>query len=144
MVSPEDDDSVFAQIQFVEAIEDTTDLGVRVTHAGGVMLADYEGVFGVRIRVEVVTVVFVEFAGLVPGGFSVWFVWVGDGGEYRILVEVQVFLGSSKRQVGAEDAESEEEWLVGFLAGKGIQLFDSIFSVDAVGVNRVGTFEGLD
>lgn len=144
VVAPKNDDGILAQIQFVEAIEDTTDLGVSVTHAGSVVLADGERVFGVGIRVEVVTVVFVEFAGLVPSGFPVWFVWVRDNGQFRILVEVQVFLGSSKWQVRTEDAECEEEGFVRFFPGKGIQLLDGIFGVDPVGIDCVRTLECLD
>ena len=114
MVAPDDDESVFAEAKFVEAVDDFTNLGICVAHTGGVMFTDFDGEGGIRVRVFPPTVVFHEFARAVPGCISFGFVGMGDRRELGIFVVLHIFGGCAKGEVGAEDAGGEEEWFAGF------------------------------
>ena len=107
------------------------------------MFADLQRVVGIGVGVHAVTLVLIKFSGLVPGCTALRFLRVRYFREFSVCVEIQIFLGSTERQMWSEDAECQKERLVVFLCCKGFKLLDCLVGADAIRVDMVRTLISL-
>lgn len=142
VVAPEDDEGVFGEAEFCEALDDAANLGVGVGDAGGVVAADFSGEFLVLAGILAPALVFHELTGAVPGGFTFGLGGVRDGGKFHVFVVREVFGRSAEGEVGAEDAGGEEEGLACF--GEEVELVEGFIDGGAIGVDVIGAFESLE
>lgn len=142
MVTPEHDDGVITQSECVELAEHSADLSIGVADAGGVVLTHGGGVAGIGVGIFPVPIVFHELSGSVPGGFPFGFGGVRDLRELDVLVEIEILFGSTKGEVWAENSGGEEEGL--FVSGEELELLQGFLDREAIGVNFIAAFEGLD
>ena len=146
VVAPEDDDGVGGEGGGVQGVEDEAELGVHVG-GGGIVAVDEAaggGVVDVAFfgHVAVLAEFAAELAGVV-GGVSGGLGDLGHG-DVGAVVEVPVFLGGDEGEVGADEADGEEEGVGGYLGG-GLEAFDGFEGDLAVGVEGVfggGVFGG--
>ena len=141
VVSPEDDGGILGEAEIVELLDDSSDLGIGVADAGGVVLADFSCEFGILIGVFSPAVIFHELTGAMPGSFAFGFFWVRDGGKLCVFVEVEIFLWRAEGEVGAEDAGGEEEGVLCF--GEELELVESFIDSGAIGVDLIASFKCL-
>ena len=88
VVTPKDDDSVFADTELIEPIQHAAHLGVGVANAGCVVLAYLNGIIGIGVRVHAITLILVEFSGLVPGGAAFGLLGMGHDGKFGVRIEI--------------------------------------------------------
>ena len=142
VVTPQGDDRVFAQAQLVEPCEHPADQRVDVGHAGRVVPTQLVRVGGVLARVAAVVGVLVEhLAAAVPGGAARRLVRVRDRRQLDVAVGLHVARGRSEGQVGADEADRQEERLP--IGRQALQLRHGFARDPAVGVGLVRAVEGL-
>ena len=114
MVTPDDNKGIFAEAEFVEAVDNFTNLGICVAYTGRIVFTDCEGKGGIRVRIFPPAVVFHEFARAVPGCLASGLLGMGDRRELGLFVVLHIFGGCAKGEVGAEDTGGKKEWFIGF------------------------------
>ena len=141
MITPDNDDGVFGKIEVVELFDDASDLGVRISHASGVVLANLEREGGVSVGVFSPAVILHELTGTVPGGLAFRLFRVGSFGKLGVFVGLEVFRGSTEGEMRTKDSGGEEEGF--FVSGNEVELLQGFVNGDAVRINFVTSFEGL-
>ena len=87
------------------------------------MSSDFDRELGVFVGIAFPAVVFHEFARSMPSRFANWFGRVINGWQDRVSVVLHVFCGSTKGQVGSNDADRQEKRFRVFVVGQLVQLF---------------------
>ena len=141
VITPDNDDGVFGKIEVAELFDDASDLGVRISHASGVVLANLEREGGVSVGVFAPAVVLHELTGSVPGGFAFRLFGVGSFGKLGVFVGFEVLRGSTEGEMRTKDSGGEEEGF--FVSGNEVELLQGFVNGDTVGINFVASFEGL-
>ncbi len=139
MVAPEDDVGAFGESALVERVEHEAELGVHVAGGGIVTVDEAAGGGGVNVALGRHVGVLAQLAAELPGvggraGGRLGDLGHGDGGA---VVEVPVFLRGDEGEVRADEADGDEEGLVGLLRG-GLEALHSFEGGLAVGIGVIG------
>ncbi len=144
VIAPDDDDGIPAQVQAVQFIQHLADL--RVGIAGGGVIAVFEltgQVIGDGFLGD--TVIGTHFTAGEDGVFGGVFgqKFVGSQLNLGRIVEVPVALGRDEGEMGLDESNGQEEWLL--FSGQVTQCFYRQFGDFAIGegvVGDIGAFEG--
>ena len=114
MVTPQDDDSVFAESEAVELVEQLADLRIHVADGGVIAVLELAGeVIGNRLNRN--TVIASHFIGVVPNRVFRSVFWIEivrcefDRGR---IIEVPVFFRRNKREMRLDESHREEKRLI--------------------------------
>ena len=143
MISPKHNDRVVRFASCFQSFDHPPDLSVGIRNASRVVPSHFGSEIGIVVRIPFPTVVLHELARAVPGRLAFRLCRVSNRRQLDSLVKIEVLLRSTKRQMRADDANSEKERFVFLRFGQQIQLTQGFVNDQSVRVNRIRPLDGL-